>query len=270
MNKYLHYIDGRYRTKERKISLVSRVLATPVFYSRILPVIFSASRVAKRGEYTTQRWASDSDAMRRHLESVGVIIDIEGAENLESANYPVVFVSNHMSTVETFVLPSMLTPYSEVTFVVKKSLVEMPVFGPIMRSRGPITVGRKNPREDLKAVLEEGTEIIRSGISIVIFPQSPEAGTTRMTGFEPARFNSIGIKLAKKAGVPVIPIALKTDAWGTNRYFMKDLGKVYPNKQVFFSIGRQTEITGRGNEQHEAIVDFISSKLRLWEHENPA
>ena len=45
-------------------------------------------------------------------------------------------------------------------------------------------------------------------ISVLIFPQ-----TTRELFFDPKKFNTLGIKLAKRAKVPVIPIAVKTDAW---------------------------------------------------------
>lgn len=38
---------------------------------------------------------------------------------------PVVFVSNHMSTLETFVFPCIIAPVMKVTFVVKDSLVNI-------------------------------------------------------------------------------------------------------------------------------------------------
>jgi 1-acyl-sn-glycerol-3-phosphate acyltransferase len=41
-----------------------------------------------------------------------------------------------MSTLETFVLPYLIAPHRPMTFVVKKSLVEYPVFKHVMRARG--------------------------------------------------------------------------------------------------------------------------------------
>ena len=164
-----------------------------------------------------------------------------------------------MSTLETFVLPVLISTFKESTFVVKQSLVDYPIFKHIMRSRNPITVGRSNPRDDLKAVLEGGTERLKAGTSIVIFPQ-----TTRTPVFDPDQFNTIGVKLAKKAGVPVVPIALKTDAWGTGS-FIKDYGRIYPEKPVHIAFGEPCEIKDRGNEEHAAIIEFISGKLREWE-----
>jgi 1-acyl-sn-glycerol-3-phosphate acyltransferase len=132
-----------------------------------------------------------------------------------------------------------------------------------MRSRDPITVGRSNPRDDLKAVLEGGAERLKAGRSIVIFPQ-----TTRTPVFDPGSFNTIGVKLAKKAGVPVVPIALKTDAWGNGR-ILKDYGRIIPSRRVHFAFGKPLLIRDRGNEEHAAIIEFISGKLKEWSIEEP-
>jgi 1-acyl-sn-glycerol-3-phosphate acyltransferase len=156
------------------------------------------------------------------------------------------------------VLPAIISQFKDSTFVVKQSLVDYPVFKHIMRSRDPITVGRTNPRDDLKAVFEGGEVRLKAGRSIVIFPQ-----TTRTEVFQPSEFNTIGIKLAKRAGVPVVPIALKTDAWGNGRY-LKDFGKIDPSKKVFFEFGKPLTIAGRGDEEHQQIIAFISGKLKEW------
>jgi 1-acyl-sn-glycerol-3-phosphate acyltransferase len=194
----------------------------------------------------------------RSLENIGVNFEIKGLENIRSVNGPAVFVGNHMSALETFVLPCIIQPLKPVTFVVKKSLIDTPVFKHIMRSRDPITVGRTNPREDLKAVMEEGIKKLRAGISIVIFPQS-----TRSVVFKPEEFNTLGVKLASRAGVPVVPFALKTDAWGIGKH-MKDFGTMDKKKKVYFSFGEPLKVEGRGTAEHEKIVRFIQDRLREW------
>jgi 1-acyl-sn-glycerol-3-phosphate acyltransferase len=164
-----------------------------------------------------------------------------------------------MSTLETFVLPTLIAPIKDTTFVVKQSLVDYPIFKHIMRARNPITVGRVNARDDFKAVLDGGTARLAAGLSIIIFPQ-----TTRSAVFDPAEFNTIGIKLAKKAGVPIVPIALKTDAWG-NGSLLKDYGKIDPARPVHFAFGSPLRIRDRGTEEQEEIVSFITKKLKEWD-----
>ncbi|HXW68446.1 MAG TPA: lysophospholipid acyltransferase family protein [Dissulfurispiraceae bacterium] len=230
------------------------------FYRRMAAIVLRSSSLAKRGRYGNREWSESSLAVMKALELVGVVFEVTGADHFISLEVPCVFIGNHMSALETFVLPCIIEPFKDVTFVVKQSLIDYPVFRHVMRSRDPIVVGRTNPREDLKAVLEGGTERLNAGRSVIIFPQ-----TTRTPAFEPAEFNTIGIKLAKKAGAPVIPVALKTDAWGNGKH-LKDFGRINPSRKVCFAFGEPLAVTGNGTAEHRKIVEFISSSLKTWGH----
>jgi len=259
----LTFENNTYRTFPARISLLAKIFPSLIFYYQEFVIVLRGSAKAKRGHYGTADWSKSSLAALRALESVGVNIEITGIDFFASVPGPCVFIANHMSTLETFVLPAIIAPVKDVTFVVKQGLVDYPIFKHIMRSRDPITVRRENPRDDLKAVLEGGTDRLRAGRSIIIFPQ-----TTRTPVFDPMQFNTIGIKLAKKAGVPVIPVALKTDAWGNGKY-LKDYGRIVPSKRVHFAFGKPLTIRDRGNEEHSDIIRFISEKLNEWEREAP-
>lgn len=221
--------------------------------------MFRASRRAKRSRYGDDDWIRSSLDTLRALEGTGVRFEITGIDDFKGVEGPCVFIANHMSTLETFVLPAIIAPFKMATFVVKESLVEYPVFRYVMRSRNPITVSRTNPREDLKTVFDGGIERLRKGLSIIIFPQ-----TTRSTLFDPAEFNTIGVKLAKKAGVPVVPVALKTDAWGNGRR-LKDFGRIDPSIPVHIAFGKPLWIKDRGNEEHREIIGFITERLKEWQ-----
>ncbi len=252
------YLDDSYVTSPQPIPLTAKWFPSLDFYWHAFLIVLRASRMAKRGRYKTAEWSGSSLATLRALERVGVRVHISGTKHFRGLAGPCVFIGNHMSTLETFVLPTIISTYRESTFVVKQSLVEYPVFKHVMRSRNPITVGRSNPRDDLKAVLEGGTERLKAGTSIIIFPQ-----TTRTAVFDPETFNTIGVKLAKKAGVPVVPVALKTDAWG-NGAWLKDYGPIRPQLPVYFAFGEPMTIRDRGNEEHEATIAFIRAKLAEW------
>jgi 1-acyl-sn-glycerol-3-phosphate acyltransferase len=252
------FTQDTYRTAPKRPGLIARALPSAVFYYHAARIVLAGSRKAKRGLYRTPEWRGSSFDTIRALEQVGCDIEITGMGGFQHVDGPCVFIGNHMSTLETFVLPVVIATTKEATFVVKQSLIDYPVFRYIMRSRNPIVVGRTNAREDLRAVLEGGAERLKAGWSIIIFPQ-----TTRTPNFDPEQFNSIGIKLAKKAGVPVVPIALKTDAWGNGK-LLKDFGKIDPAKKVRFAFGEPMAIAGRGDEEHEKIVAFILGKLKEW------
>jgi 1-acyl-sn-glycerol-3-phosphate acyltransferase len=141
---------------------------------------------------------------------------------------------------------------------VKDSLVKHPLFGAVMRSRNPIVVGRVDPRKDFETVMTEGLKLLSNGISIIIFPQS-----TRSDVFKPEEFNSLGIKLAKKAGVKVVPVAIKTDFWGNGR-LLKEVGKLDHRKLIYMHFGEPFPVSGPGKEENQFVISFIQSHLMNW------
>lgn len=231
------------------------------FYVRFAGIVIGSSRLARKGKYDDEAWYKSSFMVLRHIEGCGGRFHIEGLDNLRKSDAPLVIVGNHMSTLETVVLPSLIAPLRPLTFVVKESLAQGKIFGPVMRSRKPILVGRKDPREDLKTVLEQGKKILENGRSLVIFPQS-----TRTLDFDPKQFNSLGIKLAKRAGVEILPLAIKTDFWGDSK-IIKGFGKLNRKIPIRMTFGEPLTIEGNGKEEHAKVVDFITSQLDRWKHE---
>ena len=251
-------IESSYETEDRKIAPWRRATPSLIFYLRMVSIVSQASRLARNGKYGDQDWGHSSARILEALESVGAHFSIKGVENFASVKEPCVFIGNHMSTLETFVLPSLIVAHKPVTFVVKRSLTEYPIFRHVMVSRNPVVVDRTNPREDFQVVMEEGVKRLKEGTSIVVFPQ-----TTRTTTFDPSHFNTIGVKLARRAGVPVVPVALKTDAWG-NGNLVKEFGPIDPEKTIHFSFGEPMEVEGNGQPTQTRIVAFIQEKLQDW------
>jgi len=252
---------GSYTTAETSVySPFDRLLGRTDtwYYLKIFRVISSGAIVARCGKYDTPFWGQQSYEVLQAAEVCGAKITISGCENVAKFNKPVVFVSNHMSMLETMFYPGILLSFGGLATVVKESLLTYPVFGNIMRAVDPISVSRKSPREDLKEVLTKGEAILRAGRSILIFPQS-----TRRVEFNAGEFNSLGVKLAKKAGVPIVPIALKTDFHSIGLRY-KDIGYLDRTKPVYFKFGPIMEITGNGRVEHEKTVEFIETNLRAW------
>jgi 1-acyl-sn-glycerol-3-phosphate acyltransferase len=234
-------------------------LGTRLYFSYLLArIVLDCRARAARGAYDEADWAESSHRNLVDLERCGARFHIRGIDAIRRAKPPVVFVGNHMSTLETFVLPSIIAPILRVTFVVKESLVKHPFFGPIMRSRDPVIVGRKNPRDDLEAVLTGGAERLARGISMVVFPQA-----TRSDVFERGQFNSLGVKLARRAGVPVVPVAIRSDFWANGK-ILKELGPLRRDRPVHMAFGDALAVRGNGAEQHELVVRFIETHLAAW------
>ncbi len=259
-------------------SILRRAFPSLSFYSGVAKVVLRASSQANRGRFDDKAWRDASDGIMAVLRAHGPEISIENLGVLQRTPGPVIIVGNHMSTLETFLLPGLALPYKQITFVVKKSLVDYPIFGSIMRASKPIVVGRDNPREDLRAMLEGGRDAIQAGKSLIIFPQ-----TTRTPKFDREQFNSIGAKLAKRTGAPIIPLALTTDFW-SNGKLVKDFGPIRPRRPVRFAFGEPIHVTGASpisherssvassptaeaiseKEAHKQVADFIESRLAEW------
>lgn len=260
----LPLVGGGYRTAPRRISIFARAFPTIAFFATFTGVVFRAARLAKAGLYGGREWSLSSLEVLRILESVGCQFEITGVDHLRRVSGPCVLVGNHMSTLETAVLPCIIQPVKEVTFVVKQSLVDYPVFKYVMRSRNPIAISQTNARADLKTMLEGGADRLARGISLVIFPEGE-----RRKAFDAAEFNTIGVKLASRAGVPLLPIALETSAWPRGKY-ISDVARINPRRKVRFAIGAPMTVHGRGAEEHQAVIAFIEQHLAAWRAEDAA
>jgi 1-acyl-sn-glycerol-3-phosphate acyltransferase len=241
-------------------SPVARVLGPTLwFYAKAMGVVLRERRLALKGASTPTTVVIRSEEIIRAVEACGGTVIIDDLSVLYQTPGPVVVVSNHMSTLETFLLPSIVGTVKRLDYIVKEGLLTHPVFGPIMRACDPIAVTRRDPREDLKTVLEQGTARLAAGRSIGLFPQ-----TTRAMTFNPAHFNSLGEKLAQRAGVPLVPMAVRTDFWGIGRV-LKEMGRVRPEIPVRVRLGAPLAVTrATARDVHRAVVDFLTSTLTEW------
>lgn len=259
MNRF--FPEGSYQTPpDTKRDLMDKLFLGSRFYlmARFLYQGQLSKNKVLRGEYSMQAWADSSFHIFKSVERCGGRFSIKGLDYLNELEGPVVFVANHMSTLEAITLPAMIAPFLDATFVVKDSLIRAPILGKVIEGTDPIVVNRVNPREDLQKVLTEGADNLKRGISVVIFPQS-----TRSLTFDREAFNSLGVKLAKRANVPVLPIALKTDFW-ENGKIIKDLGPVFRDRVIHFAFGKPIPVEGNGKEAHQECISFIEAHLAQW------
>jgi 1-acyl-sn-glycerol-3-phosphate acyltransferase len=247
---------NEYKTDPQKYP--SRTFPSLIFFSNLARIMVYNNRFARKGIYNNERWSNSSADVLESLQRSGVRFHFEGLDNYKKVDGPMIFVGNHMSTFETMALPCMIQPDRSVVYVIKEELATYPVFGPIAMARYPILVGRENPREDLKAVLEQGSDRLKNGKSIIIFPQK-----TRTVMFDASSFNSLGVKLAKKNNVPVIPVAIYSEAWGNGK-FIKEVGKIDTSREIRVCFGEPMMIKGNGAEEHQAVIDFIAGKFKEW------
>lgn len=234
------------------------ILPSFLFYAQAAAHIGSAAFQARRGRLTNARLVEGSHALRRSLESVGVRFEVSGVDDVDWSGGPYVFAANHMSALETQILPSVLSPAGPCTFVVKSSLLGYPVFGAVLKAFDPIVVERADAKADLRQVLQEGGKRLAAGKSVIVFPQAH-----RTEAFDRKGFNTIGVRLARSAGVPVVPIALHTTTWSQGRW-VADIGWIRPKRPVRFAVGTPVPVGTDNREAQERLVSFIETHLAGW------
>ena len=229
------------------------------YVTGILCTIRSDVGESLKTRFTQDAFSAMSFNTIRAVEATGAPVEINGAESLLALDgKPKVFASSHMSLVETVILPVILGTFGSLTIVAKRSLSKYPLFGKCLKSVDPILLDRKSARHDLAETLSQGSARLREGRSVLLFPQG-----SRELVFNGAHFNSLATKLARTAGVPLVPVACKTD-YGKIGWPLKDLGPVDPSKPVKYAIGEPLPPTLSQAEMQRACISFIEGKLSVW------
>lgn len=215
------------------------------------------------GKLSTQSWAELCFTSVTGAEALGMKVTLEGWRNRAECKGPVMYLCNHMSTVETILLPPVVLTYGPFNIVAKSALGHLPFLEKAAAHMGMVTLGRNSPREDLVKMLTVGTGLIRGGNSFLVFPQG-----TRQEVFSRSRFSSIGAKLAERAGCPICPIVVDTRCMpkrktGLLRHVFADFGPVDTARDIRVCCGPIIP-NGKAREMHEASFDWMATKLEEW------
>ncbi len=127
----------------------------------------------------------------------GIRWEIRGREHLQRD--AAVIISNHQSTWETFMIPLLTGPQTQ---VIKKELLSVPFFGWCFRLLRPIAIDRGDRKGAMQQLAQQGCRYLAQGVWVLIFPE----GTRKPFG-APGKFTRGGAMLAAQAEVPVIPLS---------------------------------------------------------------
>lgn len=113
---------------------------------------------------------------------------------------PVIYASNHESALDVWALLRAIP--RNVRFVAKQELFRIPVFGWYLKLARFVAVDRRDRAQAVQA-LKRAAEIVRGGISLVVFPEGTRSADGHVQPFKKGPF-----VLAMEAGVPVVPVAV--------------------------------------------------------------
>jgi 1-acyl-sn-glycerol-3-phosphate acyltransferase len=128
-----------------------------------------------------------------------VSVTVEGLQQL-TPGQAYVYAANHCSNFDIFILIALLP--GRFLWVAKKSLFQVPLFGQALSRMGYIAVDRANRQQAIRS-LERATALLKTGHSMIIFPEGTRATTPELLPFKKGVFI-----MALKAGQPVVPVAI--------------------------------------------------------------
>jgi putative phosphoserine phosphatase/1-acylglycerol-3-phosphate O-acyltransferase len=141
--------------------------------------------------------AISSDVM---LAITGVEVEIQGEHHLW-AHRPALFLFNHQSTVDGYVLLTLLR--RGFTGIAKKEVAKMPLLGQILRALDFAFIDRGNTGSS-KEAMQPAVDRLRHGMSVVIAPEGTRSLTPRLGQFKKGAFH-----IAMQAGAPIVPVVIR-------------------------------------------------------------
>jgi 1-acyl-sn-glycerol-3-phosphate acyltransferase len=176
----------------------------------------------------------------------GVRMRLQGMDNLPPADRqsPVILLSKHQSTWETFTYPTIMS--HPLAYVFKRELLYIPFFGWAMGRLDMIHIDRSKRNEAFSRVVDQGKRILAHGSWIIMFPE----GTRTPRGSQ-GTYKTGGARLAMATGAPVVPIACTSARCWPRKSFLVRPGI------VDVSIGKPIAVEGRS-------ADALMREVEAW------
>ena len=158
---------------------------------------------------------------------LGMKIEIEGVENIPQGE-PVIFISNHQSMMDIKLTLACIP--TNISFVAKESIFNVPLLGAYMRVSGHIPIKRNEDRKAYTSLLAAIINLTTKKKSLIVFPEGTRSEDGQLGAFKR------GISLIiLKSGRRVVPMAID----GSNQFMPKRGFLSHPDKRyVRISFGK--------------------------------
>jgi 1-acyl-sn-glycerol-3-phosphate acyltransferase len=196
--------------------------------------------------YVARPWA------RTILWVSGIKVRTKGQENVD-ARFPRIYMTNHQSYFDIFALLTCLPVNFK--FILKQELMRLPFLGIAMRRARYIGIERKDPRKAVQSI-KDAAEKIKSGASVLIFPEGTRSIDGRLLPYKKGGFN-----LALRSGCDIVPITI------CDSYRIVPKGSLKVNKGTFsLHVGKPISVKGYDKtnitQLMEKVRDVMLSHLK--------
>lgn len=183
------------------------------------------------------------------LSIAGAKITVKGTEHIP-LNQAVLFVSNHRSYFD--ILVSYVSSPIPLGFVAKKEMEHIIGLSTWMKNIRCLFLDRDNIKEGLKTILA-GVEQLKSGYSVFICPEG-----TRNQQEEMLPFKEGSTKMAEKAHVPIIPVALTN----TDALFEKNAHFALKPAHVTITFGAPIHVDQLEKEEKKFLGAYLQNQIK--------
>lgn len=191
---------------------------------------------------------------RLDIKLFGISIDVKGRDNYNpNKNYLV--VSNHVGMADIPILIGILN--LNIRLVAKEDIGKIPLFGRVIKKAGYIMIKRGQNREALNSLLA-ATEVLKSGRSMLIFPEGTRSATGELQPFKRGAF-----LVAQQGRAPVLPVTII----GTHLITPKNSFKINKGK-VKIIIGKPIEPSSFKNAEELMAASFKTIESNLLRYRN--
>lgn len=126
-------------------------------------------------------------------------VAVEGRENLEPG-HSYVFVANHQGAFDIFLIYGYLG--RNFKWMMKRQIRQIPFVGFACKAAHHIFVDKRGPSK-IKETYEQARNTLKSGMSVVVFPEGARSFTGHMGTFKKGAF-----ALADELQLPVVPLTI--------------------------------------------------------------
>jgi len=173
--------------------------------------------------------------------TLNITMNLIGQENVNKS--PCIIISNHQSTWETLAFQTIFPAH---TWVLKRELLWLPIFGWSLALLKPIIINRGDKLKAIKRVIKQGADRLDKGISIVIFPEGTRQPHKRIGDYQNG-----AAAIAKKSGHDIIPV-------------YHNAGKLWPKGGFIKKPGVVTIVIGKPISSSILTSSELTKKVRDW------
>jgi len=174
-------------------------------------------------------------------------LSVEGLENIDHSRTYVI-VANHQSLADIIIIYKARMYFK---WVAKRELLKVPFIGGLLWVNDHVLLDRGN-YSSIKYVYKQAAKWLRSGVSMLFFPEGTRSSTDKMNEFQNGAF-----KLAIKEKKPVLPIFI-----GGTRDAIPKGGWIFKTKvSGRLVILPPIDTSAYGSEDYARLRDLVRGKL---------